>query len=291
MSISGQLSAVVLCTGLFACMPPNEPTDPKYMDYDLTKVPYKLFKPDKSNRLHWDLEEISGLSYYRENMLLAVEDESGNVYVLDANTGDKIEKVKFQKGGDYEGIEYDEENIWVMESNGNFYSFQISDGVAINVQKFESDFRSGNDLEGLSYVNGSLIVAAKGDGSIEGINEKGKGIYRIREDLPEPLFFIEKVELEKFIKERVYFNKIADFDPSAIAVHPRSKDIYILSADHILVVYDNQLRLKEIVKLDKGIFTQPEGICFTPEGDMYISSEGNGDRGEIFQFKEPSSKN
>ena len=267
-----------------ACLPQVKEAKPEFKDYQLVNVPYKLYSPDKKFKLHWDLEEISGLSYYKDDKLLAIEDETGNVYFIDDNTGELAGKVKFEKGGDYEGVEVNDELIWVMESNGIFYSFEIKQDEPISVKKFESEFTSKNDLEGLAYKNGSLIIATKGEGSIKGFDEKGKGIYEIKDAKPEPLFFIQHHDLKEFIKDRKYFNDIEDFDPSAIAIHPKTDDYYILSADHVLVVYSKELEIKEIVKLDKHIFIQPEGICFSPEGIMFISSEGDGDKGELFRF-------
>ncbi|MEQ8927617.1 MAG: SdiA-regulated domain-containing protein [Fulvivirga sp.] len=257
---------------------------PRYKDYDSLKVPYTLYMPHSKIRLHWDLEEISGLSYYKENKLLAVEDETGNIYVLNGATGEVEDKIKFGKSGDYEGVEYDDGDVWVMESNGTFYSFQIEDNQAVNSKEYKSDFSAKNDLEGLGYTKGALLVAAKGKGSIQGVEGEGKGIYLIKEDRPEPLFFIEKRELAHFISNREHFNEINDFDPSGIALHPHNNDIYILSADYVLVVYNSDFKLKEVVSLDNGLFEQPEGICFSPDGTLYISSEGNETRGELFIF-------
>ncbi|QSE98535.1 SdiA-regulated domain-containing protein [Fulvivirga lutea] len=257
---------------------------PKYKDYDTLKVPYTLYAPKSKVKLHWDLEEVSGLSYYMGGQLLAVEDETGNVYVLDAETGDVNQKVKFNKGGDYEGVEYDGVNVWVMESDGTFYSFQIENSEADNVREYKSAFSSKNDLEGLGYIRGNLLVAAKGEGTIAGVENSGKGVYTIKNNDPVPFLFIERDTLENYIKGRDHFYEIRDFDPSGIAIHPLNNDIYILSADHILVVYTSDLKLKEVVKLDGVLMEQPEGICFSPEGVLYISSEGNDSRGELFIF-------
>ncbi|MEO6582961.1 MAG: hypothetical protein ABIO05_01480, partial [Ferruginibacter sp.] len=41
----------------------------------------------------------------------------------------------------------------------------------------------------------------------------------------------------------------------------------------LLVITSGQGVFKEIYKLDPGIYKQPEGIAFTPEGDLIISNE------------------
>ena len=68
-------------------------------------------------------------------------------------------------------------------------------------------------------------------------------------------------------------------------------DIYILSADRVLVVYDADLNLKEVAKLNPRMYYQPEGICFSPAGTLYISSEGDGEKGELVAIKLISTNN
>ncbi|MEQ8243724.1 SdiA-regulated domain-containing protein [Fulvivirga sp.] len=273
---------VVFALSIGCISPTDQSKDAQ--DYDLSKVPYKLYAPTETIKLHYDLQEISGLTYLSTNKLGAVEDETGKFYILDANTGDVLNKIKFGKSGDYEGVEYDDGTVWVMKSSGDFISFQFEGDNAINIEEYKSEFTSRNNLEGLGYLNGTLLIAAKGDGQIDGIEKKGKGIYKLEEAKARSLLFIEKRDLEKFIEKRDHFNSMRDFDPSAIAVHPLTSDIYILSADHVLVVYDGELKLKEVVKLDKKIFYQPEGICFSPQGQLFISSEGGQNRGRLFSF-------
>lgn len=65
------------------------------------------------------------------------------------------------------------------------------------------------------------------------------------------------------------------FNPSAIAIHPKTNDIYILSAnDRILVVYEKS-GLKKAFPLPAVIYYKPEGLAFYENGDLLISSEGD----------------
>ena len=42
---------------------------------------------------------------------------------------------------------------------------------------------------------------------------------------------------------------------------------------------------KAVQFIDKELMPQPEGICFSPEGKLYISSEGKkGEPGNLFEF-------
>ena len=95
------------------------------------------------------------------------------------------------------------------------------------------------------------------------------------------LFSIEEDDLNDFIGNRKYFNRVNDFDPSGIAQNPLTKDIYVLSADKVLVVLNPDYKLKEVIKLNPVTYNQAEGICFDPSGTMYISSEGDGGKGKL----------
>ncbi len=62
--------------------------------------------------------------------------------------------------------------------------------------------------------------------------------------------------------------------------------IYLVShAGKQLLVYDEEKRIKAFIPLDKSLFKQPEGICFSPEGTLFISNESQGGRGNILTFK------
>ena len=75
------------------------------------------------------------------------------------------------------------------------------------------------------------------------------------------------------------------FQPSAIAIHPISKNLYVVgSVGKILVVLSPKGDIQAIVKLKRKIFRQPEGICFAPDGTMFISNEGRGKKANILKY-------
>jgi hypothetical protein len=64
------------------------------------------------------------------------------------------------------------------------------------------------------------------------------------------------------------------FKPSAAAINPITKDVWIVSStNQLLVVTDNYGKVKSVYTLNPIIFRQPEGITFTPWGDLLISNE------------------
>jgi hypothetical protein len=70
--------------------------------------------------------------------------------------------------------------------------------------------------------------------------------------------------------------KKSAFRPSALAKNPRTNEWYILSSvNKALVVTDAAWKVKATYPLSAGLFTQPEGIAFDSQSNLYISNEGD----------------
>jgi uncharacterized protein YjiK len=88
--------------------------------------PYDLDKPDFKGNLPKELIEISGLTYNsKNNTLLAINDEAGRLYTLDATDFNLIEKKEFGNNGDYEGIEIVGDIVYVLKANGDITPIDI----------------------------------------------------------------------------------------------------------------------------------------------------------------------
>ena len=97
----------------------------------------------------------------------------------------------------------------------------------------------------------------------------------------QPFLVIHKNDFEKVAEQKI------DFFPSAIAVHPVTHDIYLLSTrdTKCMAIYSHDGKFKMVQFIDKELMPQPEGICFSPEGQLFISSEGKkGEPGNLFEF-------
>jgi len=77
------------------------------------------------------------------------------------------------------------------------------------------------------------------------------------------------------------------FNPSGIAIHPKSNDIYLIGTKgvNIIVCYGLDGGFKSAERLDRDRFKQPEGIAFSESGELIVSSEGKkGKKARIFLF-------
>ncbi len=275
----------------------------EHKDY---KYPYHLDVPDKTWELPKKLEEISGLSYIDKNRLACVQDEKGNIYIFNLETGEIERKVDFGNDGDYEGIEILGDDAWILKSNGTLY--EVSNYLKKSepgAEKHATALSKKNDAEGLAYdpVNNELLIACKGHPFVDA--QKGKefkAIYSFNLETlklnPEP-FLLIIMDTIKYYKNyntmtRLGVELLALFDaskgdvtsqPSGIAIHPLSGNVYVLgSVGNLLMIFERSGAMLAMVKLRSRYHPQPEGICFSQDGTMYISNESDEDNGTILKF-------
>lgn len=234
------------------------------------------------------LKEISGLTGWKEDgQLLAVQDEDGLFFVVDASTGDIIDSFKFGKDRDYEGITRKGDKIFVLERDGDLHVIDYEQGQQeYDATKLETDFSYRNDTEGVAYEasTNSLLIAPK-ENDLADLQEDPyqRGIFRYHLDSgitdASPAYVLDLMAIGQVVygREKPYFLK-----PSGIAVDPLTDDIYVIaSVGNIMVVLDREGKLKHIEILREKVFKQPEGICFDESGNLYLSSEGRGGKGVV----------
>jgi len=272
------------------------------------RFPYQMQKPEKVIDLPDELNEISGLGFYKKNKLAGVQDEKGMIYIIDVARQQVVRKIKFAKKGDYEGIEIIDHTAWVLESNGTLYRVKdFEDEDKINVKKYKTALSKRNNAEGLGFSKqeNRLLIACKGYPFLK--NKKGKhkkAVYGFdvqeKELIEKPLFTIRLDAIKKHIgysrmaqtgDELLSFLDPAEgdvsFQPSGIAIHPQSGNIYLLaSVGKLLVVLNNDGAILAVIQLDKTDFGQPEGICFDDKGILFISNEGRSGKATLLKFSE-----
>jgi uncharacterized protein YjiK len=270
------------------------------------QFPYDLGSADAEYKLPGALEEISGLAWCGKDKLACVQDEKGHIYVLDLEKDIDITKYNFGKDGDYEDIAVHKQTIYVLRNDGRIYRVKDLKEDKIRVKKYETPLSEKNDTEGMAFdpLTHSLLIACKGSPSIEKENPyKGfRAVYRFdletKELVEKPHFLVDLDNLDSYSDRGTFERfsmkvarklKLVDsetpFKPSGISIHPEYGDVYIISnIGKLLIVMDRRGKVLYIHELDAGIFRQPEGICFSPEGDLYISSEGQGGKGYILKF-------
>ena len=274
------------------------------LDYSF---PYNLEKPDAKFVLPIILEEISGLAWLTDDIMVCIQDEDGKIFFYHMDERRIIKSVDFGKDADYEDIAIYGDVAWVLRSDGKIFELKnFDDEKEIDEKSYKTQFTKKNNCEGLCYdpLENELLIACKGDPDLEDQEDfKGfKAIYKFdlkKEKLSKnPAYLIELKKIKDFEKMS-YFERISHriagsleesgdirFQPSAVGIHPITHHIYVLaSVGKVLIVLNRDGEIISKVMLDKWMYVQPEGITFSPDGTLFISNEGDGGNGTIMQFE------
>jgi uncharacterized protein YjiK len=269
---------LLLCVTLFyACEPKNksqvqnETTIIKNID-----LPYDFENPTEKYDLPNKLKEISGLSYYKENQLVCVNDEQGKIFIYDIKEKRIVDKIPFGKDGDYEGVEVVGDEVFVLKSNGKLKGFKI--GIAFE-REIDCSEPEVIEYEGLGYNAKSKYLLLVAKERTKDVDDK-KMIYAY--DFDRKVLFKHIAIPQEQVKDEANGK---NFKPSGIAVHPKTGQTFIIASDgKKLLVLSEKGQKEALISLNPKTYRQPEGICFSPDGDLFISSEGKDGDGYILRF-------
>jgi uncharacterized protein YjiK len=245
--------------------------------------PYHIQQPSGRFWLPSELEEISGIAYTGKDILAGVQDEKGTIYMYDTKSTAVINRIRFGASGDYEDIAIAGDDVYLLRSDGTLYKTSFSGTASTEI--VDTPLSARNDAEGLAYdaANNRLLVACKGISGIKKDDSGNRAVFAFNLETgtlqPEPVFLIPVKEVKKRSGNK------ENFRPSGIAIHPLSGLVYVLaSAGKVLVVLNKNGSIEAVQPLPARYFRQPEGICFAPNGDLFISNEGRGSMASILRF-------
>jgi uncharacterized protein YjiK len=247
---------------------------------------YDLNKPKKME-LGKVLNEISGLCFNEEDSsLLAISDSKEKVF------GIELKKLKLKdltgkvvpSNSDLEDVVKVDNTFYLLSSSGKIIAVPNGAQDTAGTARYGIDLQGKNDFETLYYdpsVQG-LVMMCKSCSFEKGAHLRTAFRFDLTtKKFDSTAFFtISKAEVEAILKD-----KDIKFDPSAAAINPVNKRLFILSsAGNLLVIADTKGKAIEAYKLNPDKFPQAEGIAFAPNGDMYISNEGKFGKATLLFF-------
>ena len=272
---------LVCVTLLYACEPKKKAqNESESIIFQNVNLPYDFESPTEKYALPDKLKEISGLSYYKKNQLVCVNDEQGKIFIYDINEKKIIDKIPFGKDGDYEGVEVVGDEVFVLKSNGKLKGFKIGEAFEREIDCSEPEVI---EYEGLGYDAKSKYLLLVAKERKKDVDDK-KMIYAY--DFDRKVLFKHIAIPEEQVKDKANGK---NFRPSGIAVHPQTGQTFIIASDgKKLLVLSEKGKKEALISLNPTIFEQPEGICFSPDGQLFISSEGKKGDGYILRFADLS---
>jgi uncharacterized protein YjiK len=307
----------ILAAWLFAfsqCQPAPSiaPTNISQTQADTAKIKvenarynYDLAQPTFSVILPESLVEISAIAYISDELMAGVQDENGIIYLFNPKTGEISDSIIFEPTGDFEGLCFVENTAWVLEAKGDLW--EVSDWQNEKLRKIsrhKTELKKDNDSEGLCYdaANERLLIACKESPFIDDYRKDLRAVYAFYLNTQKlntkPILSFDIPLIRKYLSQnpdalvhsdvakKLEKGKTMPFMPSEIAIHPQTKETYILASEGMaLLIFSASGELRQLYRLDPNIFEQPEGLTFAPNGDMYISSEGRAKAATLHFYK------
>jgi len=255
------------------------------------KLPYNIGAPTLViNLANDELKEISGLSPTdTPGVFCAIADERGEIFFLNAQKGGTVtRRVLFRDKGDFESLEMVGQVLYALKSNGALFEItHWKEGTdKMEIHEYKTSLTT-DDLEGMCYDSKrhALLFATKED-PLSDISRKIYAFSLKTKTLePNPVYTINPQEVNRILPydlgEKQHY-----FSPSGIAIHPITKEVYVISTalKRLVVLNPATGAIKLVVRLDKGLLPQPEGITFDAQGNLFLSSEGKKQEGLLLKF-------
>ena len=270
----------------------KEETKEEVKAASLQQTNYDLLHPAGKWILSDSLGEVSGITLLKNGKILAIEDLHPILYELKLGDGSAaiVNKTEFKQTDkekfDFEDLAVVDDTVYALWSHGAIFKIAIKKKQA-TAERTKTWLRKDNNTEGLAYdpVSGNLLIACKDEPGLEAVKKSTRAIFEFDREgdslKSDPFMLINKNDFENVAGEKI------DFFPAAIAVHPVTHDIFIISTKDTKCIaqfnYDGKLKAFDF--LDKEMLPKPEGMCFDGKGNLYISTEArHGKPAYIYEF-------
>lgn len=273
----------IIATVILISCGDNNKNHPEVPGYDIKK-PFVYKLPQSLN-------EISGIVFYpKDTSLFAINDEEGYLYKIFLRTPLQIERWRFANGADYEDIALVDSTFYVLRSKGKLDKFKFMEGDSVLTTTYDIPASKKKELESMYYdsTRKRLIMICKeckGDAN----DQVTTWEFDPSTDNFESSFTISTKKMLELLNDK----NEKEFKPSAAAIHPITGELYMIaSVNRALAILDNKsYEMKAVYHISARTFKQPEGMTFTPHGDLIITNEAaESGTAQILFFKYHNSK-
>ncbi len=243
----------------------NSPSNGKYKNSER----YDLSNPTIID-LPVELDEISGIAYYpKDTSVFAITDEIGYLYKVPIMNPKNTQRWLFSKPKDFEDVILKDSTFYVMISNGDIMKLSFK-GDSIETETYvfsETSGKKTNEFEAMYADSSGMVIMCKD--CEEDTKDK---ISSFRLNVVDSSYLLKDPLDVSSLEGKV--DKLKDLKPAAAAINPVTGELYVISSvsKHLLVL-NTAGAITEIYELNPKIYKQPEGIAFTPAGDLIISNE------------------
>ena len=229
------------------------------------------------------LDEISGLAVDAEGRVFAHHDERAIVFELDPSTHRIIRQFTFGAPalpGDFEAITLVGDSVVLVTSDGVLYvGARGRDGEAVPFVTAATGAGRSCEVEGLAYEPGdrSLLIACKlpRTAFTRGHVTVLRWSLDERRLLPAETLRVPLARIARLLGT-------SDFQPSDVTRDPETGH-YLLVAARARAIAELTPAgdVEQVVRLQRKLHRQAEGIAITPDGALLVSDEAAGGRAAL----------
>jgi uncharacterized protein YjiK len=225
-----------------------------------------------------ELKEISGNVFIDAQHVACIQDNQGTIFIYNLASKKIDRTIPFGPTGDYEGIAKVDSKFYVLRADGMIIEVNTASPNTPEVKEFDLPLGIDHDTESLFYdqPNTRLLVVVK-EKDPSGQNVKGIYAFDLKtmQMQKEPVVSVPGALPDDGNDQKKGKKKGNLLKPSDMIIHPETGELYILNGPSSqLVITDRTGAILSVTELDKKVFPQPEGLCFSPDGELYVSSEG-----------------
>ncbi|MFM6935358.1 MAG: hypothetical protein ACKOXP_07930 [Flavobacteriales bacterium] len=260
---------------------------------------FDLQHPNSVATLPMGVQPFSDVTLLDSTHLVGLNQENGALYMYDLEAKSVSPFLPWDFGAKICNISNIDSTLLLVDDAKHIHFLSAPyDSSSLKTLNLENEQFEASSMCVHKETN-RLFLIASNEEHVEGYSNSSVYAYNLnqRKLNAQPLFSISAEDIEAFaIKNNLIVPQsdlsIADdtlesmnFTPSAIAVHPKTNEIYILSsADHSLVVFNQFGEIVNFTSLDKATFTNPSAMTFKKNGDLVIT-DGNLMNPTVIQVK------
>lgn len=232
------------------------------------------------------LREISGLAMTPDHRLLAHDDEEAVIYEIDYVDGRLIKAFAMGRptaNGDFEGIAYADDRIYLVTSSGRLYeSKEGRDGERVLFNTYGTGVGEACEVEGLAFepADRTMLILCKEARADE--LEDYVAIFRWSLDrramAQDSLLLYPLSQFTDPIDKK-------GFHPSGIARHPVTGTYLIVAArETALAEVSPGGEVLGVMEMSREAHRQAEGITISSDETLFISDEGGSKRSRLVLY-------
>jgi hypothetical protein len=260
---------------------------------------FDLQHPNSVQTLPMGIQPFSDIALLDSTHLLGLNQESGMMFVYDLNDHSVVPFLSWDMESKIRNISTLDSTLLLVDDAKHIHflssPYDSSSLTTLNLENEQFDPTS------VCYhkETNRLFLIASNEERTEGYSNSSIYAYNLnqRKLNAQPLFSISGEDIEAFAIQNNLMIARSDlsimddtlesmnFTPTAIAVHPKTNEIYILSgSDHSLAVFNQFGEIVNFTTLDKNTFSHPSAMTFKKNGDLVIT-DGNLMNPTVIQVK------